>query len=495
MTRTVAVAAPHADATAAGEAAARAGGNALDAALAAAAVLAVTYPHQCGVGGDLTALVRRPDGSVVALLSLGAAAAAVDVGRLRAGGPAMPRQGPQAVTVPGATAGWAALADLGAELGLAAPVERAARLAEEGTPVVAGLARAIASRPDAVTLDPGLRGVLAPGGVPLREGDRFRQPALAATLRTIAERPLALYDGPLAERFADGLRALDSPLTIADLRAHRAELTAPLTLERAGVRWWAAPPPSQGAVALAMLDLDQPGDLLERARRAHDARQRLLGDPRSGPIDIERLRRPVPVEELTAAPPRHAGDTVAVTAIDDDGWSVALIQSNFQTFGAGMLEPGTGIVLHNRGSSFLLEAGHPGAIRAGSRPPHTLCPLLAEGPGLRLALGCQGGRAQPLILAQVADGAVDPVADPVATLAAPRWVVGDRDIGFAVETVLAEPGAAVPSSVAGSGLTVAAGNPREDLCGHVQLARIVDGAGVEAAADPRADGTAAVVRG
>ncbi|MGE4428489.1 MAG: gamma-glutamyltransferase [Solirubrobacteraceae bacterium] len=492
MTRTVAVAAPHAAATAAGEDAIRAGGNALDAALAAAAVLAVTYPHQCGIGGDLNALVRRPDGSVVSILSLGAAAAAVDVDALRAGGATMPRQGPQGVTVPGTTAGWAALADLGARLGLVTPVLRAAELAAAGTAVVPGLARAIASRTDAVVLDPGLRGVLAPGGVPLRAGQTFHQPALAETLRAIADDPRALYDGPLAERFAAGLAGVGSPITADDLRAHRVETLEPLQLERHGVRWWAAPPPAQGAVALAMLDPDLPGDLLERARRAHEARARLLGDPRTGPVDLPGLLRPGVADAATPAPPRNAGDTVAVTAIDDEGWSVALIQSNFQTFGSGVLEPTTGIVLHNRGSSFVLEAGHPGVVQGGSRPPHTLCPLLAEGDGVRLALGCQGGRAQPLILTQVADGAVDPAADPARTLGAPRWVVGDRDIGFATETVLAEPGTDVPASVSTAGLPVAEGSPNEDLCGHVQLCRIVDGR-VEAAADPRADGTAAVV--
>jgi gamma-glutamyltranspeptidase len=486
------VAAPHGLAVAAAEEAVADGGNALDAALAAAAVLVVAYPHQCSLGGDLTALVRRPDGTVEALLSLGAAPAAVDVEALRglAGG-AMPGQGPHPVTVPGVVPGWIALAGLGARLGLAAPLHRAARLAADGAPVVPGLVRAIAARRAEVAADPGLSAILLPGGEPLREGATFAQPALAATLTVLADDPWALHRGALSPAFAAGLAALGSPVTAADLAAHEVERPAPLTHERDGVTWWAAPPPAQGPVALGLLDDAQPGDLLTRARAAHAARARLLGDPRGGPIDVDGLLRPAPLEGPSPAVPRATGDTVAVTAVDDEGWSVALIQSVYMTFGAGLLEPGTGIVLHNRGGAFSLQAGHPACIGPGLRPPHTLCPLLGESADVRVALGCQGGPAQPLILAQVADGAADPDADPAAVLGAPRWVVGRRDVGFGDETVLAEEGATVPPSAAADGIAVAPGLRHEDRCGHVQVARVSRGR-LQAAADPRADGRAAV---
>jgi gamma-glutamyltranspeptidase len=488
----VAVAAPHPLAVEAAEQAVRDGGNALDAALAAACVLVVAYPHQCSLGGDLTALVRRPDGTVEALLSLGAAPAAVDVDALRALGGTMPGQGPHPVTVPGVVPGWAAIAALGARLGLAAPLERAAALAAGGTPVVAGLVRAIETRRDVVAADPGLRDVLMPGGEALTAGATFAQPALAATLRALAADPTALHRGALAAEFARGLQALGSAITVEDLAAHEVERPVPLSAELDGVRWWAAPPPAQGPVALGLLDPELPGDLLTRARAAHAARARLLGDPRGATIDVDGLLRPAPLTGPSPVVAPATGDTVAVTAVDDDGWSVALIQSVYMTFGAGLLEPGTGIVLHNRGGAFSLEAGHPALIGPGRRPPHTLCPLLGEGPGVRVALGCQGGPAQPLILAQVAGGAADPAADPDAVLGAPRWIVGRRDVGFVGETVLAEQGAVVPPSAAADGLTVAVGERHEDRCGHVQLARAVPG-GLQAAADPRADGRSAVV--
>lgn len=497
----VAVAAPHGLATDAGAEAIADGGNAIDAALAAATVLTVVYPHQCSLGGDLTALVRTPTGKVEAVLSIGAAPERIDIARLRATSSGMPHQGPHTITVPGVLAGWSALSRLGARLGLGAPLTRAAGLAFDGTPVASGLARAIQEQADAIGSDPGLRGILARQGELLAEGQTMVQPALAATLDTVAQDPDSFYTGALAERIAVGLAALGSPLGVRDLAAHSVERVAPLIDEWDGVRWWAGPPPSQGASALALIDPSPPGDLLVRAQNAFAAREELLGDPRGGPIDIDGLRRPRStgagfIHAATAGSSEGAsGDTVAITAVDAEGYSVALVQSVFHAFGAGLLEPGTGIVLHNRGAAFALlhDAGahalHPARLEPGHRPPHTLCPLLAESRDVRVSLGCQGGRSQPLILAQVARPVIDPGIELGATLAAPRWVVG-RDPGFDPSgSLLAEPGAAVPST---RGLQLIVSADREDRCGHVQAARAI-GQRLEAAADPRADGRAAVV--
>jgi gamma-glutamyltranspeptidase len=491
----VAIAAPHGLAVDAAREAVSAGGNAVDAALAAAAVLAVVYPHQCSLGGDLTALLRRPDGSVEAILSLGAAPAAVDVAGLRARGTGMPRQGPDSVTVPGVVAGWATLAAGQARLGLAPPLDRAAAIAADGVPVADGLRRAVGDQIDAVRADPGLRELLLRDGEPVSQ---LRQPALADTLAELAGDPGGFYDGALAQRLAHGLGALGSPITAQDLADHAVRSELPLVLDALGVRWWAAPPPAQGATALAMLDPTLTADLYQRARAAHAARARLLGDPRGGPIDVAGLSRPD--VSATDAPPAvaAAGDTVAICAVDDEGRSVSLIQSVFQTFGAGLLEPATGIVLHNRGGAFVLLADpaahdrHPGRLGPGLRPPHTLCPMLAEGQGARVALGCQGGRAQPLILAQVGPDAVSADRPLTAILDRPRWVLGDRDLGFAAETLLTEPGATSPAPD-GRVAVVTAPGP-DDRCGHVSVARCA-GNVLDAAADPRADGRAVVVGG
>jgi oxamate amidohydrolase len=508
----VAVAAPHELAVAAATEAVAEGGNAIDAALAAAALLVVAYPHQCALGGDLTALVRDPDGEVTAVLSLGAAPAAVDVDALRTQGERMPKQGALAVTVPGIVAGWRELADLGATLGLRAPLLRAAAAAADGVEVAPGLERAIAERADAVSTDPGLRGVFTDDGEPLKAGDTLRQPELAVTLEALAHDPSLIYEGAIAAALVAFLQAGGSAMTTADFAAHPAERPEPLIQIEGDVTWWAAPPPAQGATLLALLGdgagaVDQTGDIggegrphsvgagpLARARAAQAARTRLLGDPRGGAIDVEGMRDPI-AAPAGAAPPRGAGDTVSITAVDDEGRSLALIQSNFQTFGAGMLEPRTGIVLHNRGSYFSLEPGHPAEIGPGRRPPHTLCPLLGESGEVRAAIGCQGGSAQPLILSQIAAAALDPDASPDAVLGAPRWVVGDRELGFEAETVLAEPGAEAqlqPELAAAGAPPLVVGAAREDRCGHVQIARFTRAGKLEAAADPRADGAGVV---
>ena len=484
----VAIAAPHGHAVDAAAEAIAEGGNALDAALAAAAMLVVAYPHQCALGGDLTALVRDPDGEVTAVLSLGAAPAAVDVEALRAAGATMPRQGPLTVTVPGVVAGWVELVGLGATLGLRAPLLRAAAAAADGVPVAEGLARAIVLEAAGVAADPGLRATFTNGGIPLTAGEELRQPALAATLEALAADPSQIYAGEVAAALVDFLRTTGSAMSVEDFAAHAVERPEPLTATEGELRWWAAPPPAQGVTALALLGPST--EPLGRALAAHAARDSFLGDPRGGAIDVTAMLEPMAAPG--AAPAAYgSGDTVAISAVDDSGRSVVLIQSLYRTFGAGLLEPRTGIVLHNRGSAFSLEPGHPAEIGPGRRPPHSLCPLLGERDGIRAAIGCQGGPAQPLILSQVAAAALDPEASLESALARPRWVVGSRPLGFEVDSVLAEPGAeaalAAELDVPGAPPLVP-GEPREDRCGHVQIARALGGELLEAASDPRADG-------
>ena len=509
---TASVAAPHPAAVEAARAAWAEGGNALDLALAAATALAVAYPHQCSLGGDLVALVRDPDGTVTAHLSFGAAPQAVDVAALRALGGRMPPGGPHPVTVPGALAGWAALAEAGARLPLADRLRRAAALARDGVPVAPGLERAIAASAPQIAADPGLSALLTPGGRALGSADALVQPALARTLDAIAaDGPGAFYGGAVGAALVAGLQAAGSAMTLADLAAHAAETAAPLSDELHGATWHVAPPPSAGITLLAMLDGLDAGRLpLQRARAAAAARDRLLGDPRRGPLDLDGLRTTVFAEPAHAgrAPAgnaRAAGDTVAIAAVDSEGRAVTVVQSVYQTFGAALLEPATGIVLHNRGSAFSLEPGHPAEIGGGLRPPHTLCPAIVAAGGAVVAAGCQGGRAQPQVLAQIAADLADPAADLPAAIARPRWVVGSRDMDREVETVLAEPeagvaaaGASAPDAFAQVAAEAAALGVAFErlaapsgLAGHVQAARLAADGGQQAATDPRADGVAA----
>ncbi|MET8148496.1 gamma-glutamyltransferase [Actinoplanes sp. NPDC049668] len=484
MSGDVALAAPHPAAVEAGRAAVAAGGNALDAALAAAAALTIVYPHQCSIGGDLTAVVRPAGGRPRAVLSLGAAAAAIDVDALRAGGAtAMPEIGPLTVTVPGVVAGWAAVAALGARLGWAERLGPAIALARDGAPVSAGLARAIRGGRAVIDADPGLSAVF--GGA--REGIPLAQSALAGSLLALAGDWADIYTGPLARRLAAGLRRLGGPLSAADLAAHRAETTEPLTGYAHGAEWAAAPPPSQGATFLAVLGSDRPLAAAQRARLARDA---LLGDPRTGPVDLPGLLLRDGPPARVAPGRRPTGDTVAVTAVGADGTAVCLIQSVFDSFGAGLLEPDTGIVLHSRGSSFSLDPAHPGRLAPGARPPHTLCPTVAVAGDTVVALGCQGGLSQPWILAQVAADALT-ATDLAAVVRRPRWIIdgGDRPV------LVLEPGVpgadGLAAEAAALGLAVRTTAAPHDRAGHVQLARLRDGV-PDAGSDPRADGVAAV---
>ncbi|MFI6698973.1 gamma-glutamyltransferase [Streptomyces sp. NPDC050509] len=494
---TIAIAAPHPAGIRAARQAAAEGGGVVDAALAAAAALTVAYPHQCSIGGDLVALVRdAASGTVRAVVSAGAAATAADPEPLNASGPRMPAGGPHTVTVPGVVAGWAELARIGARLPLGRALAPALALARDGVAVSEGLARAIRNRLDVVRADPGLSALLLDAaGEPLPVGAPLIQAALAATLDELSEDWRHFYTGPTARRLISGLRARGSLLDLADFAAHRAENTEALSLTRDGVTWWAAPPPTQGAALLAVLGAD--GDRLTAARSAELRRDTLLGDPRCGAVDLDGLLLREH-RESAALPsgPRPAGDTVAVTAVDDEGNAVTLIQSVFQSFGSGIAEPTTGVVLHNRGSAFSLDPAHPGALRPGARPPHTLCPALATGPDRVVALGCQGGRAQAWILSQVGTELID-AADPGALLARPRWVIGSRDLGRSRPTLVLEPGVPDARHLAdtahGLGLAVAEVAGPHDEAGHVQTARMRAGV-VDAASDPRADGTAVVLR-
>lgn len=491
----VALAAPHRAAIDAGRGAVEAGGNALDAALAAAAMLTVVYPHQCALGGDLIALVRSPRGVTTAVIAAGTAPAAID--RVAAGWSAVPRQGAHAVTVPGIAAGWTAIAREGAALPPATALDRAADAAAAGAPVSAGLARALSSRADAVLADPGLRTVFAPDDRLLEEGDLLRQPALARTLRRLAADPDDIYRGRTARALVAALRAAGGVHTEQDFAAYRPEVCPALELTSASAAWAVAPPPSAGAVLLGVVASGggSGGELVDACVRGVHARAAHLGDPGAGSIDLDALLGLRADREAASREPRPSGDTASVVAVDDEGWAVTIVQSVYQTFGAGLLDPETGIVLHNRGSAFSLDPASPAALRPGARPPHTLTPAIVDRGDVTVVAGCQGGRAQPWILAQLLPAASRSGTDLDELLARPRWVVGDRDLGHDELTLVAEPGvpADVLTAARGIPVAVAAFDGPADEAGHVQLVRRT-GAGLQAASDPRADGVGAVIR-
>ncbi|SDZ42037.1 gamma-glutamyltransferase [Herbiconiux ginsengi] len=497
----IALAAPHAAAVSAGERAAAAGGNALDAALAAAVMLTVVYPHQCALGGDLIALVRNPAGQTTAIIAAGTAPAAIET--VSASWAAVPKQGVHSVTVPGVVAGWQAVAQQGAALGLEPAFRQAAATARAGSPVSAGLARAIESRAEAITADAGLSAIFAPNARFLTEGELCVQTALADTMERLAADPGDFYRGDIARQLVATLAAAGGTHALSDFAAYSPESTPALVAEVGGRTWSIAPPPSAGALIPGVVasGLDEHGNadsaaLVAASVRGVAARGAHLGDPRVGPIDVERLLDLS--SEASAAPrleARASGDTAAVVATDDEGWAVTIVQSVYQTFGAGLLDPVTGVLFHNRGSAFTMDAASPARLRPGARPPHTLCPLIVEDAEAVIVAGCQGGRAQPWILAQL-------FADPSALgaplgeiLATPRWIVGDVDLGHERLTLVAEPGlpALVHEAAASLGVPSVELPGPADVAGHVQLVRRARATAIlDAGSDPRADGVGTV---
>jgi gamma-glutamyltranspeptidase / glutathione hydrolase len=398
-------------ATRAGLRALEQGGNAVDAALAAAAVLCVTEPMSTGIGGDLFAQVW--DGKE--LHGLDAAGPAP----LRADpeGP-VEEAGPRSVTVPGAVAGWAALSERFGRLGLDAALQDAISAAEDGFALAVWTAHAW------VRSDAGL----ALGRVP-SVGERVRLPELGATLRRIAEDgPDAVYRGRVAA-------AIESCtwLEADDLAGYRARWVEPLTLDYKGTTVCELPPPTQGIAALEGLGLLALGSAGE-AEQVECVRLALAdafshvrdGADVTGLIDPDFLARRRREASTSVVEPR--GGTVYLCAVDGDRMAVSLIQSLYDSFGSGIVAPGTGIVLQNRGACFSVS-GH---VEPGRRPYHTIIPgMLLRNGRLVGPFGVVGGFLQAQAHVQVVPRLADPLVDP-------QWALDKRRFRLEGDSVLLE---------------------------------------------------------
>ncbi len=516
-----AIATPHTVATEAGAVAFERGGNAIDAALAAAVTLAVSYPHNCGVGGDLFALVQRPDGETIAINASGRAPAGVDPGALRARhGTTMPESGPDPITVPGAVSGWATMHAEGALLPWSEAFGAAIALALGGVTVSQSTAGALEADVRRYAADPGLAGVFFVDGVPLPRGALLRQPALGDTLQRLAvDGPSALYGGPIGERYSAGLRAAGSPMTIEDLAAHSADIVAPLVGRYRDLNVCVVPPNSQGFALLQMLALAErlgidpdplgpdAGVLALAFAAANRDRDRHLAD-----ADAMRVRPSTLLDhghlagladEVRNAAPgvspgvwpgvwgsRHGtGDTIALVTADAKGWAVSLIQSLYDSFGAGILEPETGIVAHDRGACFTLEAGHPNEIGPRKRPFHTLMPALVHRDGRLAAVsGSMGGASQPQINAQNLIRAFDLGMPAAEAIAAPRWSVWNEEVPLAwVEGSVPD---ATSDRLEEAGFRVEAKDDLDEALGHAHLIVVRPDGSFDLGSDPRADGGA-----
>lgn len=430
-------------ATQAGLAALARGGNAVDAAIATNAALAVTGPHLCGMGGDLFALVH--DGSTVhALEASGRAGSGVDAAAMRDEGlTVMPfRHDARTVTVPGCVDGWCALHERFGRLPLAEVLAPAIRLAEHGFPASPLLVGALA------LVDERAREHLHELVTQARRpGNRVRRPGVAAALRAIAA---SGRDAHYLGAFGEGLLQLGGGVFERnDLAVPGSTWVAPLAAPGFGQVLHTIPPSSQGYLLLGAAGLaaglDLPADpddpmwahlLIEAAKAAGRDRPDVLSDRADGAALLAAIAtRSGEISRDRAASIGRAhdlGDTTYLCTVDDDRMGVSLIQSNASGFGSWLVEPTTGINLHNRGLGFSLEAGHPAEVAAGRRPPHTLSPALAtraDG-SLRAVFGTMGGDAQPQILLQIAARMFHHGQSPAEAVRAARWVLNGPVTGF-----------------------------------------------------------------
>jgi gamma-glutamyltranspeptidase/glutathione hydrolase len=518
------VATPHADATRAARDVLEGGGNAVDAALTAAAMLTVVYPNQCSIGGDAIALVGTPDGQAHVVNGSGPSAATLDPADYPTAAGAMPSIGAKSVTVPGALQAWRTLAETWGRRPLADALRCAAARASEGVPVAPGLYRDLIREQANLGADEGTRGTFFADGEVLALGATMKLDQLAGTLRAIAEFGIdEFYRGETGRSIVERLTLLGSDLTLDDFSNFECRTEKALSTSFAGESYLSAGGNSQGVFflrGLAALKLVAaetgavPDPLGERAATVAKLlamvateRDRLLADSdHTGHSDEELLSGPS-IRHLALAAmsdmrapallargnPRRTGDTVAIVAADGDGTWVSLIQSCFHAFGSCVLDPVTGVLLHNRGASFSLDPGAPNRLAPGTRPPHTLMPVLVRGDGGFVgAHGAMGGRAQPQIHTHLALN-LTLGFEVTRAVARPRWVIGQmeaRPLGpDDTYTIAVERGVPEPTNrlLTNNGFRTRAIPELDDEAGHLQVVRAREG-GFDIGSDPRADG-------
>ena len=438
------------------------GGNAVDAAVAMAAVLAVVRPHMNGVGGDAFVLVyEAATGQVHALNGSGRSGALATPAFFREKGlERVPSTGPLSVSVPGAVAAWVDVHQRFGTLPFGDLLAPAVGYARDGFPVSTRLASDFASQGRSLNVAGGA--LYLPGnGEPPAVGTLLKNPALAATLGGIALRGKdGFYRGPVMERLAGFLEAQGSHLRREDFESHASSWVTPLRGSYLGHEILAFPPSTQGTTQLQLFEMAKSfhimdlghntstylHTLVEISKLAFADRDRWMADPEMAAVPVARLLDPgylaaraglvdparaaVAVEPGLGGPDGpgdapdvdDAGDTVYLTAVDGQGNAVSWIQSLFSGFGSGLLEPETGVLLHNRGALYTLEDGHPNQVAPGKRPFHTLSPILALRDGaLAFTLGTPGGDSQPQTILQVVNNHLLFGMTPQAAVEAPRF--------------------------------------------------------------------------
>lgn len=485
------------------------GGNAMDGAIAGAVLLGMCEPHMTGIGGDCFVLFK-PAGSdeIKALNGSGRAPAGASAAALReAGHVSVPANGPESVTIPTAVDAFCRLSEDWGRLGLEALLAPAIDYADAGVPVAARVAY---DWPEAskILSGYGLKHFMF-SGKPAQEGQLFRAPGQAEVLRRIAKSgPEAFYLGEVAEDILAELQARGGVHTAEDFAGARSFYTDPIGEEYKGAELLEHPPNGQGATANLLLNILAHFDIaamdpvgaervhieVEASKLAYDARNRFIADPdhttrlahMMAPETAAKLAALInPSQAMTAAAPLSGSvhkDTVYITVVDKDRMAVSLIYSTFRGFGSGIASEKFGVLLHNRGSGFSLEEGHPNEMKGGKQPMHTIIPgMLRRGDSL-MPFGVMGGAYQPCGHARVVSNLMDFGMSIQTAIDTPRSFADggemkvERGYSDAVRSALVDKGhnVVVPDAPLGGGQAILI---REDGV-------------LEGASDPRKDGIA-----
>jgi gamma-glutamyltranspeptidase/glutathione hydrolase len=524
-TRGMAVA-PHALAAQSALDVLRDGGNAIEAMIAAAATIAVVYPHMNSIGGDAFWLIHMPGRAPGVVEACGAAASAATRDWYREQGveDAIPHRGGLAAnTVAGAVAGWGAAYRLSrstmrGRMPLARLLEDAIHYASRGVAVTRSQSLNTAHQQAELAEQPGFATTFLPGGHVPAAGDILVQKKLAATLRRIAEAGTKdFYRGDLARTIVRDLARTGSPLVFADFESHTTVFRDPLMLSHSAGTLCNTPPPTQGLVSLLILGiLDELGIskvgpvtaeyihlCVEAAKRAFQVRDLYITDPRYMTREPKQLLSRALIRELAGnidrkhaaawQQPSQPGDTVWMGVIDKAGRAVSYIQSIYHEFGSGVVLPRTGITWQNRGCSFSLNPAALNALEPGRKPFHTLNPALAQlKDGRVMVYGTMGGDGQPQTQSAIFTRVVNYGFNPQAAVSEPRWLFG-RTWGRDSATLKLESrfDLGIVRELTERGHEMEILEPYDEAMGHAGVIVRHPNGVMEGGADPRSDGAVA----
>jgi gamma-glutamyltranspeptidase/glutathione hydrolase len=429
------------------------GGNAVDAAIATNAMMGVVEPMMNGVGGDLFAIVYDAKANkLYGLNASGWAPRGLTIEYLqKLGIRSMPQQGVNAITVPGAVDGWQKLADKFGRKKLAEDLAAAIRTAEDGFPVPEWTAAYWAGQVDHLRTDETAANTYLPGDRAPKVGEVFRNADLAWSLRQIAQHGRdAFYKGEIATKILESMKRHNGTMVAADLAEYSSEFVEPISTTYRDWTVYELPPNGQGIAALEMLNIMETFPLgqkdwgfgstkalhamIEAKKLAYADLAKYIGDPRKQKLPVATLlSKEWAAQRAKLIDPDHANceaaageipvgnDTTYLSVLDRDGNMVSLIQSNYSSFGSGIVPAGTGFVLHNRGGLFTMDSASPNALAGRKRPMHTIIPAFAQKGDTRVAFGIMGGWNQSQAHAQFVANLVDFKMNIQAAMEAPRF--------------------------------------------------------------------------